>query len=127
MAFRLALVPGTPYADTFTIETRVRIVRSGGGGGDDSGGGGGGSAVDVSCKVAWKKPVNAWLKSLISKGAKEQLKRSYAKMLDLAAVQLSTAQLSDRIRLNRSASWRHGRSPSVDGSASVGRWRLTPD
>ena len=45
-------------------------------------------------------------------------------MLDLAAVQLSTAQLSDRIRLNRSASWRHGRSPSVDGGASGARLGL---
>ena len=66
---------GAPYADCFVVETRVRVTARREGG----------TAADAACRVEWKKSVNGMIMKLVHAGAKDQLKKSYAKMLDLAA------------------------------------------
>jgi hypothetical protein len=100
-----AAMCGAPYSDAFTIETRLRVSASAAPEG--------GTAVEVTFKIAWKKTVNSLLKGLISKGAKDQLKRSYGKMLDLMTARLSEESVSNRIRVIRSATFCHTRSPSA--------------
>lgn len=99
-----AVMIGPPYANTFTIETNLWVSAATEGSG---------SIVKVACNVAWKKVINSWLQGLIFKGAKDQLKRSYSKMLDLAEMRLSNQSVSDSIRVARSTTFHHARSRSV--------------
>ena len=103
----LASMRGAPYADCFVVETRVRVTARREGG----------TAVDVACRVEWKKSVNGMIKKLVHAGAKDQLKKSYAKMLDLAAERLAAHTPREReaiVRVGRAAFRRRRRAPSVD-------------
>jgi hypothetical protein len=116
----LASMRGAPYADCFVVETRVRVMARREGG----------TAVDVACRVEWKKSVNGMIKKLVHAGAKDQLKKSYAKMLDLAAERLAAHTPHEReaiIRVGRAAFRRRRRAPSVDVRAvDANRTRFGP-
>ena len=78
--------------------------------------------VEVLCAVNWKKPVNGMIRKLVVRGARDQLRRSYAKMLAMASADLSRHDEDDRRRVTRvgAAAFRRRRSPSLDSIATKG-------
>ena len=91
----LASMRGAPYADCFVVETRV---RDGAAGGRD----GGGRLVSRRVEEVRQRDDH----EARARGAKDQLKKSYAKMLDLAAERLAAHTPREReaiVRVGRAA------------------------
>ena len=108
----VASTRGAPFADTFCVDSSVRVATRGERG----------CVVEVLCAVDWKKPVNGIIRKLVVRGARDQLRRSYAKMLAMASADLSRHDEDDRRRVTRvgAAAFRRRRSPSLDSIATKG-------
>ena len=64
---------GTPYADCYMVETLVLLDVSFSLT----------SEVQVSCHVEWLKPVSSIVKSLIERGTRDKVRKSYGRFFDL--------------------------------------------
>ena len=75
-----------------------------------------GAAVEVSCAIDWKKPVNGLLRGLIVKGARDSLKRSYEKFTAMCARELAERSPAETARATRrgARAFRRGRARSTD-------------
>ena len=106
----VASTHGAPFADTFCVDSRVRVATRGEGG----------CVVEVLCAIDWKKPVNGMIRKLVVRGARDQLRRSYAKMLEMASANLARHNEDDRRRVTRvgASAFRRRRSPSLDSIAT---------
>ena len=76
---------GTPYADCYMVETLVLLDVSFSLT----------SEVQVSCHVEWLKPVSSIVKSLIERGTRDKVRKSYGRFFDL---------VEEDLRANKGAS-----------------------
>ena len=88
---------GAPFADTFCVDSRVRVATRGEGG----------CVVEVLCAIDWKKPVNGMIRKLVVRGARDPaFNVGHAKMLEMAPAEGSTAQLPvGARRVTRVGAW----------------------
>ena len=100
-----AAMRGAPFAECFAVASIVRVSRRSG---ERTG-----AAVEVSCAIDWKKPVNGLLRGLIVKGARDSLKRSYEKF---TAMRASSREVTGGNGEPRAAAraFRRGRARSTD-------------
>ena len=103
-----AAMRGAPFAECFAVASIVRVSRRPG---ESTG-----AAVEVSCAIDWKKPVNGLLRGLIVKGARDSLKRSYEKFTAMCARELAERSPAETARATRrgARAFRRGRARSTD-------------
>ena len=103
-----AAMRGAPFAECFAVASLVRVSRRPG----ESAG----AAVEVSCAIDWKKPVNGLLRGLIAKGARDALRRSYEKFTAMCARELAERSPAETARATRrgARAFRRGRARSTD-------------
>ena len=99
-----AAMRGAPFAECFAVASIVRVSRRPG---ESTG-----AAVEVSCAIDWKKPVNGLLRGLIVKGARDSLKRSYEKFTAMCARELAERSPAETARATRrgARAFRRGRA-----------------
>ena len=109
-----AAMRGAPFAECFAVASLVRVSRRPGGSA--------GAAVEVSCAIDWKKPVNGLLRGLIVKGARDSLKRSYEKFTAMCARELAERSPAETARATRrgARAFRRGRARSTDAFSVEG-------